>query len=373
MSLTAHFITSEWERVQVILNVKAMTGSHTGQYISDLFLELLQKWDIDPKRVMLVLRDSGANVVKAMRVMELPDLSCCAHTLQLVIGDALGSQRVVDDIIAKLKSVATHFGHSLLAKQRLAQIQNENDVEDHSILQATPTRWNSALIMLRRMLEQKQALILYAAEHGRITCPDAEEWNIVGKLIKTLTPIEDLTKEMSADNASISCIIPTVQVLRKYLEQLGEDTRGIQTFRKEMLTSLNKKFANMEKTREVLLACILDPRYKQRPLSPTATNRAKDWLLEEAEKVNSRPSTTASHSTEASCSSGTASAEERSSTSREGPSRSQRLLDSLYDDMLLSQDPEPEEPGESLLEELERFWKEPVLDRKTGLLIDPLP
>ncbi len=41
-----------------------MTGSHTGEYISEMFLGMLEEWEIDKDRVVLVLRDSGANIVK---------------------------------------------------------------------------------------------------------------------------------------------------------------------------------------------------------------------------------------------------------------------------------------------------------------------
>ena len=79
MSLACHFIDADWERKQVVLNVKVMDGSHTGEYISQLFLAMLEKWEIDTERVVLVLRDGGANVVKGMRLADLPDLSCSAH------------------------------------------------------------------------------------------------------------------------------------------------------------------------------------------------------------------------------------------------------------------------------------------------------
>lgn len=63
MSLTCHFIDSDWERKQIVLNVKAMHGSHTGEYISEVFLSLLKHWDIDKERVVLGLCDSGANMI----------------------------------------------------------------------------------------------------------------------------------------------------------------------------------------------------------------------------------------------------------------------------------------------------------------------
>ena len=67
MSLTCHFITNEWERKQVVLNTTVMEGSHTGQYIKDKFLEMIEEWHIDKERIALVLRDSGANMMKGMR------------------------------------------------------------------------------------------------------------------------------------------------------------------------------------------------------------------------------------------------------------------------------------------------------------------
>ncbi len=87
MSLTCHFIDDNWERKQVVLNAKAMSGSHTGEYISNMLISLLKCWDISHDRVVLVLRDSGANMVKGLRLAEIPDLSCSAHTIQHITED----------------------------------------------------------------------------------------------------------------------------------------------------------------------------------------------------------------------------------------------------------------------------------------------
>ena len=75
-----------------------MYGSHTGGYISEVFLRLLRHWDIDTERVMLVLHGSGANMVKGMRLTEVPNLICSGHTLQLLVNDGVDSQRAVKDI-----------------------------------------------------------------------------------------------------------------------------------------------------------------------------------------------------------------------------------------------------------------------------------
>ena len=168
MSLTTHYIDNQWKRVQLVLNVKPMHGSHTGQYIASTFLNLLQEWKIENGRVFLVLRDSGANVIKGMALVEVQTLSCFAHTVQLVVQDGLKAQRAVSDVLAKVRSIANHFNHSVLAKQRLHDIQMTLNLALHTILQAVPTHWNSSLTLLGRALEQKRALVLYSTEHGAL-------------------------------------------------------------------------------------------------------------------------------------------------------------------------------------------------------------
>ncbi|RXN24106.1 zinc finger BED domain-containing 4-like protein [Labeo rohita] len=224
-------------------------------------------------------------MVKGMRLAELPDLSCTARTLQLIVNEGLSSQRAVLDIIAILKSCATHFGHSVLAKQRLRAIQEEVGVPVHNIIQAVPTRWNSTLHMLQRMYEQRRALNVYAGEHGHISCLSATQWDIVCNLIDTLAPIEEVTMEMSNSETSAACIIPSVSVLKLMLREEGPSSAGIKTLRKTMLDSLTRRFSKAEETKILVLATLLDPRYKARAFASEETlEKGKKWLKDEAEE-----------------------------------------------------------------------------------------
>jgi hypothetical protein len=55
---------------------------------------------------------------------------------------------VVLDVNAKLKTIAKHFNHSVLAKQHLKDIQKELGLPQHSLIQSEPTRWNLTLHMI---------------------------------------------------------------------------------------------------------------------------------------------------------------------------------------------------------------------------------
>lgn len=365
MSLTGHFIDNVWTRKQVVLNVKTMTGSHTGNYIREMFLTMLEYWEIHTERVVLVLRDSGANMVKGMRLAELPDFSCSAHTLQLVINDGLSSQRAVLDIIAMLKSCATHFDHSVLAKQRLRAIQEELGLPKHSIIQAVQTRWNSTLHMLQRMFEHRRALNVYAGEYGHISSLSAAQWDIVSNLIETLAPMEEVTLEMSHSNSTAACIIPSVSVLKLMLQQEGSSTQGIKTLRKTMLDSLTRRFSKAEETKCLVLATVLDPRYKSYAFtSGTALEKAKEWLKEESDLLRKpNPRATAD---------GTSEEEDPDPGAKRQRVRVDQppsLVDSLYARILGSQEGRAEVQC-SFEIELERYLTEPVIDRKSGLPLE---
>lgn len=126
-----------------------------------------------------------------------------------------------------------------------------------------------------------------------------------------------------------------------------------------MLDSLTRRFSKIAESKEAVLACVLDPRYKQRPLSDSTTKKAKTCLEEEADKQH-QASSAATHKD----------AEGYSKKPRMEKSLDQKqsVLDHLYEDMLQSQQTVTG-VSESLNEELDRYLQEPVLDRKTGFTI----
>ncbi|KAL7877738.1 hypothetical protein SRHO_G00043810 [Serrasalmus rhombeus] len=332
-----------------------MFGSYTGDYICGLFLDMMGDWGIDLDRVVLVLRDSGANMIRGMRLAEIPDLSCSAHLLQLVVNEGINSQRAVRDIISKLKTCATDFSHSVLAKQRLMAIQEDLGLPQHGIIQAVPTRWNSTLHMLQRMLEQKRAPSVYSGEHGKFASLSAEQWDIISNLVNKLGPIEEVTLEMSKAEACMSCIIPSIAVLKMLLQAEGPTARGIKTFRETMLQSLEKRFSKIEETKCLVLATLLDPRYKGHVFAAEGTmDKAKQWLKEEQAVTcdSDKQVTTEDQRSES----------KRMRVEEKKPSG---LVDQMFANILGTHS-HPKEDREDISDELNRYLREPVIDRKTG-------
>nr|CAB3267852.1 ZF(BED)-4 zinc finger protein [Phallusia mammillata] len=363
MSLTCHFFDATWTRKQVILNTKTKHGSHTGEYLKVTFLNMLDEWQISKDRVALVLRDSGANIVKGVRLAELQDLSCSAHTLQLVVNDGLTSQRAITDTIAMLKKCAANVHHSIVAKQLLQDIQRGLGLPQHNLIQAVPTRRNSTLHMLQRMLEQKRALTIYCGEHGGFVCPTAYQWDLVANLIETRIPIEEVTLHVSHSNSAAFCIILCLTVLKMLLcDDESPSTQGIGTIRQVMKESISKCFF-----KSCGVGCLSDPRYKSHAFSCAITLRkAIEWLKKEevTQHTMQEPAATEASMTEQEANETEENMSNKMCRKENTSSRVDAIFSSLLTphtgDLLTSS---------SIYDELHLYLKEPVIDRRVG---DPL-
>ena len=284
LSLTAHWLTDNFLKKSAVLHVQPSEDSHTGEYLAEVYKKMFSNWNISANQVHLVLRDNAANMAKAMREASLPSFGCFAHSLQLVVHDGVLSQRAVVDLLATCRKIVGHFKHSPVAYSRLRSIQERLDIPQHRLQQDIRTRWNSSLHMVQSVVEQKMALAAYATESD-IPILSATQLDLAEKIVATLLPIDELTNSVSADSASVSVIIPFVKMLIKTLEKHHNDS-GVKTMKKEMLLSVKRRFSDIESNVPLVIACLLDPRFKDRFLSGTIEQaEAKRMLLEELEKI----------------------------------------------------------------------------------------
>lgn len=57
---------------------------------------------------------------------DITSIHCTIHLLQLCVNDAVFDQRVVKDLVAKARRLATHFNYSALATTELKNLQTSN-------------------------------------------------------------------------------------------------------------------------------------------------------------------------------------------------------------------------------------------------------
>lgn len=125
LSLTAHGITEDFSRMQIVLKCCSLHGRHTGDIICDSFKMMLRDWNIQDEQLHCFVRDGGSNMVRAMHLANIPDMSCTVHQLQLCVRSALEKSSEVKELITKCKKISGHFNHSQIAQDELTKIQTE--------------------------------------------------------------------------------------------------------------------------------------------------------------------------------------------------------------------------------------------------------
>ena len=161
--VVAHMINDNFVRKKVVLSVEPFPGGHKADAIALKFQEVFNRWHLENDKLQAVISDNAANIKKAFSNIQIDNVSCFCHNLNLVVIEGLQSQRSVVEIVATARKICGHFNHSPAAVNRLAAIQSELHLPTHSLLNDVLTRWNSTLTMLERLLEQKEALAIYAA------------------------------------------------------------------------------------------------------------------------------------------------------------------------------------------------------------------
>ena len=264
ISLTAQWIDTEFNLVKTVLHSQEFTGSHTAQMIAGCFENMFETWKIPKTKVHTVVRDNARNMAKAMRDLNLPSFGCMAHSLQLAVNDGVLTQPSVDKAVTICRKIVGHFKHSVLAYSELEKIQIKAGEKVKRLQQDVQTRWNSTYLMMQSLVEQKHALAAYGVDHdlpekAKLT---SQQWQLIENMITLLAPFEQLTRDISASEASAADVIPSVIALKRLLSKAVDTDQGVKTTKAKLLESVDKRFTECQYNPLFLIATLLDPRYK---------------------------------------------------------------------------------------------------------------
>ncbi|XP_035798322.2 E3 SUMO-protein ligase ZBED1-like isoform X2 [Amphiprion ocellaris] len=240
----------------VLLNLHRMEHPHTGEATACCIDQTLDAWNIGEDRVLLVVADNGANIVKAVRMLRHEDLgvpqaqpggpgdgqheqwmesdseeesdegeesigfdgehnkfqrmSCLAHTLQLTLKDAM-KHPSADSLIVKARKLVHAIRKSSVANEELIKRCGKTLVRDCS------TRWNSTYDMLKRLLDIRAELNQLLEELGMDTLL-ASDWAKMENLIKLFEPFPIHTDQLQSDSQSLSQVVPCLLNLEAHLQ-----------------------------------------------------------------------------------------------------------------------------------------------------------
>jgi len=182
---------------------------------------VLEDWGVTNK-VVCIVTDNDATMVKAFRLLQYKHLPCVPHTINLLVQDILKIPSI-DDILTKCKTIVAFFKRSQVAYAKFKEAQGENPC---TLLQEMPTRWNSAFAMIKRILKTNEFVSLALISCHNAPSPfSAAEVDILKDIAALLSPFEDATLSVSSKSkVSVSLIIPVICELQHRIKEINLET-----------------------------------------------------------------------------------------------------------------------------------------------------
>lgn len=280
LSYTVHGIDTDFKRQSLVLKCVTLNDRHTGDLVAQHLDDLREEWEIPRLKLHVMVRDGGSNMKRAARVLQVNDVDCTVHQLQLCIRSALGSNEYVKSLLARCKQIATHFNHSITAQNELSDLQERLGLSKLAVVQECPTRWNSMFHMVERLIEIKDAIILYTSQHPNLPQLAPNDWVQLESCAKILKPFDEVTKSLSSTEACISSVIPLIHVLTCTMQTFLRETDGDwQIVIQKITEEINTRFGELPNKNLYAIATYLDPKYKTKFFNEITKERIESELL----------------------------------------------------------------------------------------------
>ncbi|XP_035988251.1 zinc finger BED domain-containing protein 1-like isoform X1 [Fundulus heteroclitus] len=247
MTVTSHYIDNEWRLASYVLQTTEVTSSHTAANLAEMLTGAIQTWGLTSKQPAVVT-DNAANMVCAVEIKQLMHVGCFAHTLNLASQAGLKIP-AVSRLLARVRRIAAFFHRSTTASYILKEKQKLLQLPAHKLTLDVVTRWNSALDMLERFLEQQPAIsaTLLSQDVRRnekdLCTLTEEDVTTAEDLVWVLKPMKEATLVMSEDKQPIlSVIAPLLALLQDAFTPSLEDSAVVRDLKAAVKNNLGTRY-----------------------------------------------------------------------------------------------------------------------------------
>lgn len=295
LTLTAHWVTFESSvrlhcedhHCSALLDVSQIDYDYSGNSIQKQLECWWEAWVTSTGLQIGITVTDNPSIGKTLSEGEHTSVQCFSHTVNLIVSEALKSQRMVQNLLSIARKICEWVQRSPRAKEKLAELQKEYELPQHHLVQDVPSKWSTSLHMLERLIEQKRAVHELAVECHFRELISFDQWEVMQSVCHALKPFDAASREMSAHTSTLSQVIPMIHILHRKIEMLFEETVGIDTMLKSLKEAVVSRLAATLHDPRYIFATLLDPRYKASLFSEEEAAQYRQDLVRELEMLNS--------------------------------------------------------------------------------------
>lgn len=295
LTLTAHWVTFETSvrphcedhHCSALLGVSQIDCDYSGNSIHRQLECWWEAWVTSVGLQVGITVTDNPSIAKTLNEGEHASVQCFGHTVDLIVGEAIKSQRMVQNLLSIARKICERVHRSPRAKEKLAELQRQHQLPQHHLLQDVPARWNTSFHMLERLIEQRRAVSEMAVECSFRELISCDQWEVMQSVCHALKPFDAASREMGSRVSTLSQVIPMIHILTRKVELLFEETMGIDTMLKSLKEAMVSRLAATLHDPRYIFATLLDPRYKASLFTEEEAEQYKQDLIRELEIVHS--------------------------------------------------------------------------------------
>uniref|UniRef100_A0A915NVT9 BED-type domain-containing protein n=1 Tax=Meloidogyne floridensis TaxID=298350 RepID=A0A915NVT9_9BILA len=248
LGITAHFITNDCNPGWLVFGCVPIDDLHkTGKIIAEKLSGQLKLLSVPNEKVHVLVRDA-------------------------------------ENIIETAKKIVRKINKSGLNREYLKKLQESFNLPNTTLKKGLEFRWNSTFTMVESLYKNKEAIILFSDSREAIQFNKnklipkltSTEWEKLRKIIDLLRSLHTITKEMQGRNMSASSIIPFYSWLKNELKKTTDDL-DTDLARTGMIERLENLMEPWKRNKNLVLATLLDPRYKLRFFERSDLEDFRSW------------------------------------------------------------------------------------------------
>lgn len=293
LAINAQFIDKDSLQIRT-LAVTELTRAHTGEYIKEVVLSVLDRYSLSANQVYTITTDNARNMIKAVENMSnesdslidfddssveievmmqnVLSIKCAAHTLQLAVKEALSSGLCLNSISHTRK---------LAKKLRTPTIIAILKTNGYNVpLVDVVTRWCSTYDMISRLLELRPFVEDYIEIIGKDLKLSQLTWEKLEEVKRSLQPAKKATLQLQEENLTPG------DFYKVWFKCKSETSKQQCLLASHIVDAMKKREKDLFQNTALVSSLYLDPRFSVL-LTENEQEQAVKHLIRLHEKVSS--------------------------------------------------------------------------------------